>query len=206
MISKSLQKQANDIVISSPCSVRWESMSGDEKIRFCGECKKNVHNITNMPPEQVADVLSRRLDERLCVFMYRKDNGTVVLDNCPAFLRQKRDKIRAYAVAALLIFSWMLATGADAQGLVGAPIDPRYGQANEVGQLADFGYDTARNISLAVTMITTVIVFFFPFTRPHKSKWRTSVSHWLALAAIPFLVHMAGTFMINNIGGLGGGF
>ncbi|MGD9681338.1 MAG: hypothetical protein AB7W16_09150, partial [Candidatus Obscuribacterales bacterium] len=25
-------------------------------------------------------------------------------------------------------------------GLVGAPVDPRYGQGNEVGQLADYGY------------------------------------------------------------------
>ena len=30
---------------------------------------------------------------------------------------------------------------AHAQGLVGAPVDPRYGQSNEVGQLADYGYD-----------------------------------------------------------------
>src|SRR5439155_24770137 len=40
---------------------------------------------------------------------------------------------------------------AHAQGLVGAPVDPRYGQSNEVGQLADFGYDTARDISRVVT-------------------------------------------------------
>ncbi|HMP53092.1 MAG TPA: hypothetical protein PKD05_16195, partial [Candidatus Melainabacteria bacterium] len=45
---------------------------------------------------------------------------------------------------------------AHAQGLVGAPVDPRYGQSNEVGQLADFGYDTARDISRVVTALSTV--------------------------------------------------
>lgn len=200
-----LQKQANDIVISSPCTVSWQSMNGDEKIRFCGECKKNVHNITNMPPNEVADVLSRRIDERLCIFMYKRKNGTVVLDNCPAFLRQKRDRMRNYAVAALLTLSWMLATGADAQGLVGAPIDPRYGQSNELGQLVDFGYDTARFTVRIVTLLTAVIVFICPFLLPKKSKVRTSVRYWLALALIPVLVHLIGTFMINNYGGLGGG-
>src|SRR6185369_7435259 len=45
---------------------------------------------------------------------------------------------------------------AHAQGLVGAPVDPRYGQSNEVGQMADFGYDTARDISRVVTALSTV--------------------------------------------------
>lgn len=43
-----------------------------------------------------------------------------------------------------------------AQGLVGAPVDPRYGQSNEVGQMADFGYDQARDISRVVTALSTV--------------------------------------------------
>ncbi|MBK9622851.1 MAG: hypothetical protein IPO31_27050 [Candidatus Obscuribacter sp.] len=45
---------------------------------------------------------------------------------------------------------------AHAQGLVGAPVDPRYGQSNEVGQLADYGYDTARDISRVVTALSTI--------------------------------------------------
>src|ERR1700679_4381946 len=45
---------------------------------------------------------------------------------------------------------------AHAQGLVGAPVDPRYGQSNEVGQLADYGYDCARDISRVVTALSTI--------------------------------------------------
>jgi len=45
---------------------------------------------------------------------------------------------------------------AHAQGLVGAGVDPRYGQSNEVGMLADYGYDTARDISRVVTALSTV--------------------------------------------------
>src|SRR6185369_6396987 len=43
-----------------------------------------------------------------------------------------------------------------AQGLVGAPVDPRFGQSNEVGQLADYGYVTARDVSRVVTALSTV--------------------------------------------------
>src|SRR5271154_7387169 len=45
---------------------------------------------------------------------------------------------------------------AHAQGLVGPPVDPRYGQSNEVGQMADFGYDSARDISRVVTALSTI--------------------------------------------------
>ncbi len=43
-----------------------------------------------------------------------------------------------------------------AGGLVGAAVDPAFGQANEVGMLADYGYDSARDISRVVTALSTV--------------------------------------------------
>jgi hypothetical protein len=45
-----------------------------------------------------------------------------------------------------------LAQKVQAQGLIGAPVDPRYGGSGEVGGLADYGYDTARDIGRIVTM------------------------------------------------------
>jgi hypothetical protein len=39
------------------------------------------------------------------------------------------------------------ATAKGGSSPAGAPVDPRYGQSNEVGQLADYGYDCARDVS-----------------------------------------------------------
>lgn len=93
-------------------------------------------------------------------------------------------------------------------GLVGAPVDPRYGQSNEVGQLADFGYDTARDIVRALTAIAAVISIIVAacFLKRRKSLSQAVVLKALLLiAAVPTTVHYMGLFIINNFGGLGGG-
>ena len=71
--------------------------------------------------------------------------------------------------------------------------------------LADYGYDTARDISRLVTAISFLIVLFVPLETRKKDKIGVVVTELLGLAAIPLLVHLAGTYIINNFGGLGGG-
>lgn len=93
-------------------------------------------------------------------------------------------------------------------GLVGAPVDPRYAQSNEIGQLSDFGYDTARDISRFATVLTFVIacivaVFFVRGQKPLSNQRLAKAAALILLA--PWVTHMIGTFMINNYGGLGGG-
>jgi len=99
---------------------------------------------------------------------------------------------------------------AHAQGLVGAPVDPRYGQSNEVGQLADFGYDTARDISRVVTALSTVPSSLagmkIAFAQRDGGEAAMNVCTGLGVGfGGPTAVHLIGTFAINNFGGLGGG-
>ena len=99
---------------------------------------------------------------------------------------------------------------AHAQGLVGAPVDPRYGQSNEVGQLADFGYDTARDVSRVVTAISTVPSSLagmkIAFGQRDGGESAMNVAKGLGVGfGGPTAVHLIGTFAINNYGGLGGG-
>ena len=99
---------------------------------------------------------------------------------------------------------------AHAQGLVGAPVDPRYGQSNEVGQMADFGYDEARDISRVVTALSTVPSSLagmkIAFGQSDGGDSAMSVAKGLAIGfGGPTAVHLMGTFAINNFGGLGGG-
>jgi hypothetical protein len=99
---------------------------------------------------------------------------------------------------------------AHAQGLVGAPVDPRYGQSNEVGQLADYGYDTARDISRVVTALSTVPSSLagmkIAFGGRDGGESAMNVAKGLGVGfGGPTAVHLIGTFAINNFGGLGGG-
>src|SRR5271168_3136360 len=99
---------------------------------------------------------------------------------------------------------------AHAQGLVGAPVDPRYGQSNEVGQLADYGYDSARDISRVVTALSTVPSAMagmkIAFGQRDGGESAMNVAKGLGIGfGGPTAVHLLGTFAINNFGGLGGG-
>src|SRR5688572_20020017 len=33
------------IRVASPCRARWDEMEGDERVRFCGHCQKNVYHL-----------------------------------------------------------------------------------------------------------------------------------------------------------------
>ncbi|HEY9775056.1 MAG TPA: hypothetical protein V6C81_14930 [Planktothrix sp.] len=97
-----------------------------------------------------------------------------------------------------------------AQGLVGAPVDPRFGQSNEVGMLADFGYDTARDISRVVTALSTIPSSMagmkIAFGQRDGGESAMNVAKGLGIGfGGPTAVHLIGTFAINNFGGLGGG-
>ena len=99
---------------------------------------------------------------------------------------------------------------AHAQGLVGAPVDPRFGQSNEVGQLADYGYDTARDISRVVTALSTIPSSLagmkIAFGQRDGGEAAMNVAKGLGIGfGGPTAVHLIGTFAINNFGGLGGG-
>jgi hypothetical protein len=95
-------------------------------------------------------------------------------------------------------------------GLVGPAVDPAFGQANEVGMLADYGYDTARDISRVVTALSTVPSSMagmkIAFGQRDGGESAMNVAKGLGVGfGAPTAVHLLGTFAINNFGGLGGG-
>ncbi len=117
-----LQQRSNDdsqflnqIQIAAPCHVDWNSMTGDERKRFCGECKLNVFNISELSTRDAA-ALIRKTEGRACLRLYRREDGTVITDNCPVGLRKIRDRMRktAAAVAAYLIVAGLLSSQAQA--------------------------------------------------------------------------------------------
>lgn len=94
-------------------------------------------------------------------------------------------------------------------GLIGAPVDPRYGQSNEVGMLSDYGYDTARDMSrlaTACSFLIALIVAGMSLRFSRKGICAAAIAKCVALVVmVPVGVHMFGTLLINNFGGLGGG-
>lgn len=83
----------DDIAIASPCSMKWDDMQGDNRVRMCGGCAKNVFNISAMSKSEAEKFLSSQA-ELPCMTFYRRKDGTIITNNCPVGLRAIHDKAR----------------------------------------------------------------------------------------------------------------
>lgn len=73
------------ICIAMPCSVDWNEMKGDNKVRLCGGCNKNVYNISAMSKEEAEELLSA--PTLPCIQIARTDTGAIVTDQKPTTIR-----------------------------------------------------------------------------------------------------------------------
>lgn len=74
--------------IASPCTQSWEQMLGNDRVRFCRGCAKNVYNLSAVSREEAETFLQQA--DRACVRLHRRADGTVVSGDCPAGRRQAR--------------------------------------------------------------------------------------------------------------------
>lgn len=102
-----------NIRIAAPCSADWDDMAGDERVRFCGKCEKNVYNISEMTRAE-AEALVTAKEGRLCVRLYQRQDGTVLTTDCPVGVRRQRLRARVWAAV-----SGAAASAALVLGLVG---------------------------------------------------------------------------------------
>ena len=91
----------DQVIISSPCSVPWEGMRGDERVRFCGQCRQNVYNVESLDRREARRLIAER-EGRVCLRILRRDDGTVVTADCWTRLRAARRR-GVVAFVAMLI-------------------------------------------------------------------------------------------------------
>lgn len=86
--------------VAAPCPAVWEKMVGDERVRFCDECRLHVYNLSGMTRRE-AETLLTNTEGRLCVRFYRRADGSVLTRNCPVGLSALRQRVSRVAGAAL---------------------------------------------------------------------------------------------------------
>ena len=105
-MSKDDRDLLNRVYIAAPCTVDWDSMQGDDRQRFCGQCKLNVYNVESLSTQEAANLI-RKSEGRLCMRLYRRKDGTILTDNCPVGLRKIRARMKSCAAAAIGLFVWV---------------------------------------------------------------------------------------------------
>ena len=91
--------------IASPCKAPWDNMDGDERVRFCRECNRNVYNLSAMTKVEALQLVAQR-EGRACVRFYQRRDGTVLTTDCPvgrkrSFLSKAARTAAALAGAAI---------------------------------------------------------------------------------------------------------
>lgn len=92
-----------NIRIASPCSANWEEMYGNERKRFCGECKLNVYNLSGMSSRE-AENLILQSEGKLCVRFFRRSDGSVLTKDCPVGWQAIKRRVSKTAAAFASLF------------------------------------------------------------------------------------------------------
>lgn len=117
--------------VASPCHADWNQMSGTEQVRFCGDCKLNVYNLSGMTRTDAESLILEK-EGKLCVRFFRRADGTILTRDCPVGIqalhrRKVRMVLKRGATAAVLLMSalgsfTLLANADDTKG--GASASP----------------------------------------------------------------------------------
>jgi hypothetical protein len=89
----------DQVRVASPCTADWNQMVGDDRVRFCRGCEKNVFNLSSLPKADAEALLRRSLGDDLCVRFYQRADGTLLTQDCPVGVKKKRRKALVLAVA-----------------------------------------------------------------------------------------------------------
>ncbi len=93
----------DNIRVATPCSADWAAMTGDERVRHCGACQKNVYNLSSMTREE-AQALIVEKEGKLCVRYFQRKDGTILTADCTVGVRRKR-KVRVLAAGAVALLA-----------------------------------------------------------------------------------------------------
>jgi hypothetical protein len=99
------------VQIASPCTARWDDMTGDDRTRHCAECRLNVHNISAMTRDEAERFLQQAGAGRVCVRLYRRPDGTILTQDCPVGVARLRAAARKALVRVAALIGLVSASG-----------------------------------------------------------------------------------------------
>lgn len=126
------------VQVKQPCPADWDGMkpvAGESanKARHCSQCDLNVYNLSSMTKTEAEDfLLARSGFGRTCIRFYRREDGTVVSNDCSIIrkaLKASAVRARVLAGAALLAISGALAGSLAASARLDASSDPMAGNS-----------------------------------------------------------------------------
>ena len=90
-----------NLFIASPCRADWNEMSGDDRVRTCAACAKQVFNLSEMTRDEANGLIAEKRGN-FCGRYYQRKDGTILLADCTVggVAAQKRSFVLAAALVA----------------------------------------------------------------------------------------------------------
>jgi hypothetical protein len=88
--------------VASPCTARWEDMTGDERTRFCQQCSKHVFNLSALSRAE-AEALIREKEGKFCGRFHQRRDGRMLTADCSVGRRQRRTRLLKVTLALLAL-------------------------------------------------------------------------------------------------------
>jgi hypothetical protein len=71
----------DSVTIPIACPVPWDEMHGDNRTRFCDQCRQNVHDVSALTRSEALQLLSAN-DHLPCLRIYRRPDGRIMTADC----------------------------------------------------------------------------------------------------------------------------
>jgi len=84
--------------VASPCHIGWESMTGDDRVRFCDSCSRHVYNFSDLTSSEIKTLIVET-EGGICGRLHRRVDGTILTRDCPVGLRATRLRVARLAGA-----------------------------------------------------------------------------------------------------------
>lgn len=111
-----------NLKVATPCSMIWERMKGNDRVRHCERCRFNVYDLSAMTSAEATELVASS-QGRLCVTFFRRADGRVLTKDCRGGFSdhfwarvnaaKHRNMFFRVGVAIMALFVAGLLTGAD---------------------------------------------------------------------------------------------
>lgn len=106
--------------LATPCTAQWSEMEGDERVRHCKQCDKNVYNFAELTRDEI-DAVIVKTEGRLCGRLYLRADGTVLTKDCTRDVRVRPSRLQVALGAGALALAITAGAAAVASQFAGAP-------------------------------------------------------------------------------------
>jgi uncharacterized protein len=124
--------------IAAPCDADWDSMIGNDRVRFCKHCNLHVTNLSEITRPEAMRLVAQS-EGRLCLRFERRSDGSVITKQAASPFHQigrRASRLAAGAFGATLSLATAAAAQVNSRGpqpVTEGQVSPQKQKASEVG-------------------------------------------------------------------------